>query len=199
MPDAPPTSEGPMEPLRFPTPPRAVVFEIIKRKSYGEKRIVLASGKESDFYFDMKPTMFDPEALALLPELVLERLKGVDFDCIGGLEMGAVPLISPVMLHARIRHGRDIPGFFVRQKAKMHGTKKLVEGSDVSGKRAVVLEDVTTTGGSAMQAVEEVWNAGGEVVMVLSIVDRGEGAAEFYRDQGIPFTSIYTAAEFRSR
>jgi orotate phosphoribosyltransferase len=113
--------------------------------------------------------------------------------------MGAVPLISPVMLHARIRHGRDIPGFFVRQRAKTHGTKKLVEGSDVSGKRAVVLEDVTTTGGSAMQAVEEVRNAGGEVVMVLSIVDRGEGAAEFYREQGIPFTSIYTAAEFRSR
>jgi orotate phosphoribosyltransferase len=182
---------------RYGTPPRARVFEIIKRKSYGEKRIVLASGKESDFYFDMKPTMFDPEALALLPELVLEKLKGVEFDCIGGLEMGAVPLISPVMMHALVKHGREIPGFFVRQKAKTHGTKRLIEGSDVKGRKAVILDDVTTTGGSAMQAVQEVRNAGGEVVMVLSIVDREEGAAELYAEQGIPFGSVYTASEFR--
>ena len=191
-----------MEPLRFPTDrqtPRSRVFGIIKAKSYGEKRIVLASGKESDFYFDMKPTMFDPEALSLLPELVLERLKDVEFDCIGGLEMGAVPLISPVMMHAFQKHGRAIPGFFVRQRAKAHGTKKLVEGSQVSGRKAVILEDVTTTGGSAMQAVEEVRKVGGEVVMVLSIVDREEGAAEFYAEQSIPFGSIYTASEFRSR
>jgi orotate phosphoribosyltransferase len=171
-----------MEPLRFPAErqtSRSRVFSIIKAKSYGEKRIVLASGKESDFYFDMKPTMFDPQALALLPELVLERLKEVEFDGIGGLEMGAVPLISPVMMYALQKHGREIPGFFVRQKAKMHGTKKRIEGSDVSGRKVVILEDVTTTGGSAMQAVDEVRQAGGEVVMVLSIVDREEGAAEF--------------------
>ena len=83
-----------MEPLPFPTPPRAVVFEIIKRKSYGEKRIVLASGRRATF--DMKPTMFYSEALALLPELVLERLKGVDFDCIAGWRRGSAHLAGDV-------------------------------------------------------------------------------------------------------
>jgi orotate phosphoribosyltransferase len=102
-------------------------------------------------------------------------------------------------MHGLQKHGREIPGFFVRQKAKTHGTQKLIEGSDVKGRKVVILDDVTTTGGSAMQAVNEVRSAEGEVVMVLSIVDREEGAAQFYAEQGIPFGSVYTASEFRSR
>src|SRR3954447_13473247 len=103
-----------MEPLRSPTDretARTRVFGTILTRSFGRKRIRLASGRESDFYFDMKPTMFHPEALALLPGLILDRLRGIDFDCIGGLEMGAVPLIAPVVVHA-YHAGRDLPGFF---------------------------------------------------------------------------------------
>lgn len=190
-----------MEPLRFPAnrqAPRARVFNIIKERSFGEERIVLASGKESDFYFDMKPTMMHPEGASLLPKLILAALERVEFDCIGGLVMGAVPLITPVTVEA-YNQDRSIDGFFVRQAAKDHGTKKLVEGlGSLQGRRAVILDDVTTTGASAMQAVEAVRKAGGEVAMVLTIVDREEGAVDFYREQGIPFTVLYTASEFRT-
>jgi orotate phosphoribosyltransferase len=188
-----------METLRFPTErqtARSRVFNAILTRSFGRKRITLASGRESDFYFDMKPTMFHPESLALLPDLILDQLKDVEFDCIGGLEMGAVPLIAPVSMVALSKYDREVPGFFVRQQAKAHGTKKLIEGCEVGGKKTVVLDDVTTTGGSAMQAVKAVREAGGEVVMVLSIVDREEGAVEFYRQQGIPFRSLFAAREF---
>lgn len=189
-----------MEPLRFPTnrqTPKNRVFHIIKERSYGEGRIVLASGKESDFYFNMKATIMDGEAASLIPGLIMEKLAGVEFDCIGGLVMGAVPLLAPFSMIARSDYGRDIPGFFVRQKPKDHGTKSLIEGCDVEGKRAVVLDDVTTTGASAMQAVDAVRAAGGEVVAVLSIVDREEGAVDFYAERGIPFYFLYRAAEFR--
>ena len=100
-------------------------------------------------------------------------------DCVGGLEMGAVPLIAPVAMRS-LAAGRPLLGFFVRKAVKDHGTKKRVDGLDMAGKSAVILEDVTTTGGSAMQAVKEVRAAGGTVALVSSILDRGEGAAELY-------------------
>jgi orotate phosphoribosyltransferase len=174
---------------------RSRVFGIIHTRSFGRRRIKLASGRESDFYFDMKPTMFDPEAAAYLPDLILDRLDGTDIQLVGGLEMGAVPLIATVSGRS-FQRGRPLGGFFVRKNVKEHGTRKRIDGTDVSGKRVAILEDVTTTGGSAMQAVEAVREVGGEVVLVLSIVDRGEGAAEFYRGRGVPFDSLFTAAEF---
>jgi orotate phosphoribosyltransferase len=92
--------------------------------------------------------------------------------------------------------GRPLPGFFVRKAAKDHGTKQRIEGLDVQGRTAIILEDVTTTGGSAMQAVEVVKAAGGKVALVLSILDRGEGAAELYAAAGVPFKSLFRAEEF---
>jgi orotate phosphoribosyltransferase len=132
----------------------------------------------------------------MIPHLILEKLQGVEFDCIGGLVMGAVPLLVPFTMVARADYGRDIPGFFVRQQPKDHGTKSLIEGCDVRGKKAVVLDDVTTTGGSAMQAVDAVLAADGEVVAVLSIE---EGAVDFYAERGIPFYFLFSASEFRAK
>jgi orotate phosphoribosyltransferase len=193
-----PMPECAMEPIALPASrsPRARVFKLILERSFERRRVKLASGKWSDFYLDMKPTMFHPEALTLLSRMVLDRLKDTRFDCIGGLEMGAVPLIAPVSLYALQKRGRAIPGFFVRKEVKTHGTRKRVEGCGVKGQRAVILEDVTTTGGSAMQAVEAVRQEGGEVAMVLSIVDREEGAVELYRERGIPFDSLFQASAF---
>jgi len=189
-----------MEPLRFPTDrqtPRHRVFKIIKERSFERKHITLASGKESHFYFNMKPTMFNSEAAALLPGLILDRLQGVEFEAIGGLELGAVPLISPVCMTAHNERGWNLPGFAVRQKVKDHGTKQRIEtADDLNGKKVVILDDVTTTGQSAMQAVAAVTEAGAQVVMVLAVVDREEGAAEFYREKGIPFGALFTASEF---
>ncbi|MGH6749712.1 MAG: orotate phosphoribosyltransferase, partial [Methyloceanibacter sp.] len=116
-------------------------------------------------------------------------------DCVGGIEMGAVPLIAPVAMKSP-DYGRHLQGFFVRKAVKDHGTKKRVDGADITGKSVVILEDVTTTGGSAMDAVKAVTEAGAKVALVLAILDRGEGAADLYTAAGIPFKSLFRAEEF---
>jgi orotate phosphoribosyltransferase len=191
-----------MEPIRFPAnrlSARAKVFQIIKDRSFGRGKITLASGKESGFYFDMKPTMLNPEGAALLAEMILQKLEGLNVDYVGGLAVGAVPLLSPIAMESH-RRGRGIPGFFVRKEVKDHGTRLKIEGLEpgetLSGKTVVILDDVTTTGGSAMIAVEEARNAGAKVILVLAVVDRLEGAEEFYKAQGVPFEALFTATEF---
>lgn len=174
---------------------RERLFDLIKERSFRRGSFTLASGKQSAYYFDSKPTMLHPDGASLLAELIIDELRDVKADCVGGLEMGAVPLIAPVAMKS-IEAGRPLHGFFVRKTPKDHGTKRHVEGLDLSGKTVVILEDVTTTGGSAMQAVEEVRAAGGTVALVLSILDRGEGAAELYAAAGVPFKSLFRAEEF---
>jgi orotate phosphoribosyltransferase len=174
---------------------RQKLFAILKEKAFRRGRITLASGRESDFYFDMKPAMLDPEGAALMAELILQEIQDVKADCVGGLEMGAVPLIAPVAMRS-LDFGRRLPGFFVRKAVKDHGTKKRVDGNDIAGKSVVILEDVTTTGGSAMDAVKAVTEAGAKVALVISILDRGEGAADLYAEAGIPFKSLFRAEEF---
>ena len=177
---------------------RRRAFELIRTRSFGRRDIVLASGKPSTFYFDMKPTMLHPEGANALSELILARLANEGVDFIGGLEMGAVPLISTINLLSFIK-GHPLPGFFVRKEIKKHGTKKLVEGvaeDGLRGKNVVILEDVTTSGGSAMIAVEAAKAAGATIVMVLSVVDRCEGAAEFFKERGIRFEALFSAQEF---
>jgi orotate phosphoribosyltransferase len=176
---------------------RNSLFNLLKLRAFRRGRIVLASGKESDYYFDMKPAMLDPQGAGLLTELILEELQGVSADCIGGIEMGAVPLIAPVAMRSP-DFERYLSGFFVRKAVKDHGTKKRIDGTDIAGKTVVILEDVTTTGGSAMDAVNAVQDAGAKVALVLSILDRGEGAAELYAKAGIPFKSLFRAEEFLS-
>jgi orotate phosphoribosyltransferase len=174
---------------------RERLADLIKERSFRRGNFTLASGKQSSYYFDSKPTMLHPEGAALLAELIVQELSAVEADCVGGLEMGAVPLIAPVAIKSR-EAGRPLLGFFVRKAPKDHGTRQRIEGLDVAGKTAIILEDVTTTGGSAMQAVEEVRKAGGQVALVLSILDRGEGAAELYAAAGVPFRSLFRAEEF---
>ncbi|MGV1014606.1 MAG: orotate phosphoribosyltransferase [Methyloceanibacter sp.] len=174
---------------------RNKLFALLQRLAFRRGRVVLASGRESDYYFDMKPAMLDPEGASLLAESILQEIDGVRADCIGGIEMGAVPLIAPVAMRSP-DFGRNLPGFFVRKAVKDHGTKKRVDGTDIAGKTVVILEDVTTTGGSAMDAVNAVQEAGAKVALVLSILDRGEGAAELYTQAGIPFKSLFRAEEF---
>lgn len=171
------------------------LFSLLKERSFRRGRVVLASGKESDYYFDTKPTMLHPEGAALLVELILRELQDVEADCVGGLEMGAVPLIAPVAMKS-LDSARPLSGFFVRKAPKGHGTQQRIEGMDVAGKTAVILEDVTSTGGSAMQAVDVVKAAGAKVALVLSILDRGEGARELYAAAGIPFKSLFHAEDF---
>ncbi len=177
--------------------------EIIREKSFGEGvEITLASGRVSNFYFNMKPTMMDPEGAALFAELICEVLEHKGVDMIGGLEMGAVPIVSFVAPES-FRRAQPLPGFFVRKQAKGHGAQKLIEGlsegQSLAGKRICIVEDVTTTGGSALKAVDLVREEGGEVVLLLTLVDRQEGATETFADANIPFLPLFRADEFLSR
>jgi orotate phosphoribosyltransferase len=174
---------------------RTKLLSLLKEKAFRRGAVKLASGRESDFYFDMKPAMLDPEGAEWMAELILHELQGVKADFIGGLVMGAVPLLSPVAMLSP-KYGRRLRGFFIRKEPKDHGTKKLIEGDSISGKSAVILDDVTTSGCSAMEAVKAAREAGADVTLVLSIVDRGEGAADFYEDQDIRFKSLFRAADF---
>jgi orotate phosphoribosyltransferase len=178
---------------------RARLAEIIRKRSFGRGEITLASGRKSDFYFNLKPTMLDPEGAALLAELSYEALKDDNLDYVGGLEMGAVPLAGAIAQLSFMR-GNPIQAFFVRKKPKEHGAKLSIEGlmpgETLTGKRVVIVEDVTTTGGSAMKAVESVRETGAEVVLVLTMVDREEGATDTFGAAGLPFRSLYKASEF---
>jgi orotate phosphoribosyltransferase len=188
-----------MEPLRSGgnrLAMRAEAFRIIREKSFRRGKFKLVSGAETDFYLDLKPTMFDPSGASLLGQLILDKIADRDVDYIGGLELGAVPLVIATAM-ASAATARPIPGFFVRKAVKDHGTRKRVEATgDISSKNVVILDDVTTTGGSAMEAVTAARAAGANVVLVLSVVDRREGAAEFYQQQGIPFDWVFRIDEF---
>lgn len=178
---------------------RARLFEIIRDRSFGYGEIKLASGRTSNFYFNLKPTMLDAEGAALLAELTLDVLTAERIDYVGGLEMGAVPIAGAIAQLSFLK-GTPISAFFVRKKPKEHGAKLTVEGltkgESLVGKRVVIVEDVTTTGGSAMKAVEVVRDAGGEVAFVLTLVDREEGATETFKEANLDFRSLYRAAEF---
>jgi orotate phosphoribosyltransferase len=181
---------------------RARLAEIIRTRSFGRGEITLASGRKSDFYFNLKPTMLDPEGAALLAELSFEALKDDRLDYIGGLEMGAVPLAGAIAQLSWLKH-QPIAAFFVRKKPKEHGARLAVEGlakgESLRGKRVVIVEDVTTTGGSAIKVVDSVREAGGEIVLVFTMVDREEGAAETFAQAGVPFRALYKASEFLDR
>lgn len=175
------------------------LFAIVKANSFGRERRLLASGRTSEFYFDMKPSMLDPEGAALIAALVHARCAAAGAGLVGGLEMGAVPITGAVCLHS---HATDRPmrGFFVRKQAKAHGAQKLVEGmppgTDLRGQRVAIVEDVTTTGESALKAVRALRAEGAEVVAVVTLVDREEGAAEAFAEAGVPFEALLRASRF---
>jgi orotate phosphoribosyltransferase len=191
-----------LHPLPDPAVARARLRDIIHRRSFGYGEVKLASGRVSNFYFNLKPSMLDAEGAALLAQLTLDALAGARIDCIGGLEMGAVPIAGAV---AQLSHmlGAPVQAFFVRKKPKEHGARLSVEGlmpgETLAGKRVVIVEDVTTTGGSAMKAVDTVRAAGAEIAFVLTIVDREEGATEAFAAQGLEFRALFRASEFLSR
>ncbi len=188
-------------PASLPSVSRERLIAIIKTRSVETGRtFTLASGRTSDFYCNLKPTMLDAEGAYLLGALIVEALRADTPDLIGGLELGAVPLAASA---AALSHamGSPMQAFVVRKQTKEHGTKSLVEGlmrgDSLKGKRVVILEDVTTTGGSSLKAIDAVRGEGGDVVKVLTMVDRQEGAAEAFKAAGIPFAALVTAAELR--
>jgi orotate phosphoribosyltransferase len=155
----------------------------------------LASGETSKYYFNMKNTTFDPEGSSLLSDLILEILESFDVESIGGLEMGAVPIAASVTSRS-FQTGRPIAGFFVRKEAKKHGTKSLIEPEQAAGTRVAVIEDVTTTGASALRAVNALEAAGCKVSVVITLVDRIEGAKEAFANRDLDFVALFDSSDF---
>mgnify|MGYP001244298803 CR=1 FL=1 len=175
---------------------RQAVYDLIREKSFIRKPVTLSSGKQSNHYFDMKPSMLDPVGANILAELIFEMLPNTRIDYVSGLELGAVPLIGPIVMMSANKN-RPIPGLIVRKKPKEHGTQRLVEGADdIHGKNVLVVDDVTTTGDSALKSIRALQAAGANVVLVISILDREEGATDLYKREGILFRPLFRASEF---
>ena len=173
--------------------------DIIAAKSLSRGRdFKLASGATSAYYFDMKPSVMDPDGARLVGELILEAVDGEDLDCVGGMALGAVPIVASVAMASSLS-ARPLPGFLVRKEVKERGTEKQVEGNMVAGGRVLIVADGTTTGGSAKQAIDAVRREGGcAVPVVVTVVDRLEGAAEFFASEGIKFIPILTRDDFEN-
>lgn len=170
---------------------KARLAELVKELSVIHEKVVLASGRESDFYVDMRRATLHHEAAPLIGHVMLDLLEESgfapgDYDAVGGLTMGADP-VATAMLHAASSRGLDVDAFVVRKAAKDHGMKRQIEGPDVTGKRVVVLEDTSTTGGSPLEAARALREAGAEVVAVAVIVDRATGAKERIEAEGFPY------------
>ncbi len=175
------------------------LLEIIKQKSlFTDSSFKLASGVISDYYVDLRLTTLDAEGAALISEIVYAMLRGeTDVDFVGGLEMGSVPIIASVC--ARSWCERPISGFVVRKEGKAHGTGKRIDGNFKPRSTVIILEDVTTKGGSVMQAVRAVRERGATIKKVITIVDRLEGATENLRKEGLELVSVFTTDDFRSK
>jgi orotate phosphoribosyltransferase len=173
---------------------RARLLEIIRRKSLLKGQFKLASGAMSTYYLDLKPTTFDPAGAALLSEIICDMLRDdADVDSIGGLELGAVPIVAAVCAYSA-QH-RPIQGFVVRKERKGHGTDNRIDGNFRPNTTVVLCEDVTTTGGSVMQAVRAVRDQGATVKKIITIVDRLEGATANLAREGIDLVSIFTTKD----
>ena len=169
---------------------RARLLEIIQDKAVVHGRVTLSSGKEADYYVDLRRITLDGEASPLVGVVVRDLVQDLDYDAIGGLTLGADPVATAV-LHAGAAAGDRRDAFVVRKAGKAHGLQQRIEGPPVEGRRVVVVEDTSTSGASALEAVAAVREAGGEVVAVASIADRDTGAAQKFAEAGLEYRFVY--------
>ncbi len=179
---------------------RARLFDIIKSRSFRQGgEFTLASGRRSTIYFNLKPAMLDAEGARSMGAALAEKAAELGADYLGGLEMGAVPLVASAAAMSAVA-GRPLPAVFVRKAAKEHGTRSLVEGlaegESLQGRTVVVVEDVTTTGGSALKAADALRQAGATVRDVVTVVDREEGATEAFASAGMRLHPLFRKSEF---
>jgi orotate phosphoribosyltransferase len=183
------------------TPDMSELLALLAERSARRGSFTLASGRHSTLYIDARLTTMSPEGLALIGPLgraaiLRARWGGDDVDAIGGLTMGADPIAYAISYASQLAGDRPaLRAFTVRKEAKAHGTGKLVEGPFIAGDRVVIVEDVITTGGSALRAVEAVRAAGGRVAGVLALVDREEGGRETIEAAGLPVEALTLARE----
>ena len=175
------------------------LLELLRTRSFARKRVVLASGRESDFFIDCKQTVLTAEGHALCGDILFDAVKKHSPAAVAGVELGGCPLASAVAL-VSFQKGAPIDAIYVRKDAKDHGSRRDIEGNTTlpEGARVVLVEDVITTGGSTLKAVEKLRAANYEVAGVVALVDRLEGGADNITNAKLPLTTIYTRADFIS-
>lgn len=170
---------------------RDQLAELVRRLSVVHGKVTLSSGKQADYYVDLRRATLHHQAAPLIGALIRQLTDDWDYAAVGGLTLGADPVATAV-LHAP---GRPIDAFVVRKSVKTHGMQRLIEGFDVSGQRVLVVEDTSTTGASPLAAVRAVREAGGEVIGVATVVDRATGATEAIAAEGLPYRSVLGLAD----
>ena len=167
---------------------REHLVEQIKAKAVVHGKVTLSSGREADYYIDLRRVTLDAEAAPLVGRVLRDLTADLDYDAVGGLTLGADP-VGTSMLHAAAAKGERVDAFVVRKAEKAHGLQRRVEGPDVAGRRVLAVEDTSTTCGSVLTAVAALREAGAEVVAVAVIVDRGTGAREKVEAEGLEYRS----------
>jgi orotate phosphoribosyltransferase len=170
------------------------LLELIKAKAIVRGKVTLSSGREADYYVDLRRITLDGEAAPLVGLVMNELTSHLSFDAVGGLTLGADP-VATAMLHATAATGRRLDAFVVRKSGKAHGLQQRIEGPSIRGRRVLVVEDTTTTGASPMDAVAAAREEGAEVVAVATIADRATGAREKLEAQGLTYVTAYSLQE----
>jgi orotate phosphoribosyltransferase len=166
--------------------------KLLEEKSLRRGHFILASGKTSTYYIDGKLTSMDPEGATAIAEAILQEIAHLPVDAVGGMDMGATPIIGAVAAES-FRANRPLPTFVVRKEVKGHGTMKLIEGPiPQSPCKVVIIDDVVTTGDSIIKAIDAVEKAGHQVLLAISVLDRNAGATETLSKRGIPYQPLVT-------
>jgi orotate phosphoribosyltransferase len=171
---------------------RDELLELIKSDAVVHGKVTLSSGREADYYVDLRRVTLSGQAAPLVGRVMRDLTRDLDFDAVGGLTLGADPVAS-AMLHAAAADGDKLDAFVVRKSEKQHGLQRRIEGPDVAGRRVLAVEDTSTTGGSVLTAVEALREAGAEVVGVAVIVERG--AADTVAAAGLEYRAAYSLAD----
>ena len=173
---------------------RADLLHLIKDRAIIHGRVVLSSGKEADYYVDLRRITLDGQAAPLVGRVMRELTAQLSFDAVGGLTMGADP-VATAMLHAASAAGERLDAFVVRKSEKAHGLQQRIEGPSIRGRRVLVVEDTSTTGGSPLAAIEALKKVGAEIAGVAVVVDRNTGARERIEEAGYPYFAAIGLAD----
>ncbi len=171
---------------------KSELIKQIKEKAVVHGKVILSSGKEADYYVDLRRVTLDSVAAPLVGQAMLDVTKDLDFEAVGGLTLGADP-VATAMMHVAAKNGRKLDSFVVRKAEKAHGLQRRIEGPDVKGKKVLAVEDTSTTGGSVLMAVEALKEAGAIIVGVAVVVDRGAGKK--IEENGLKYLSVVSLSE----
>lgn len=165
---------------------RDVLLDQVNTKAVVRGTVTLSSGREADYYVDMRRVTLDAEAAPAIGRVMLGLTADLEYDAVGGLTLGADP-VAVAMMHQAAAGGRRLDAFVIRKSQKVHGLQKLIEGPSVEGRRVLAVEDTSTTGGSVLEAVKALREAGAEVVAVAVVVDRDTGARQAVEAEGLEY------------